>query len=79
MGANRVGPHAPARAARDVLLGNDPPVALTRRAGARLTEAREAHPDVVHPVGTAVARGGDGDGGVRRAATEVGRAPGERR
>ncbi|WP_327724746.1 hypothetical protein [Streptomyces europaeiscabiei] len=50
-------------------------MALTRRAGARLTEAREAHPDVVHPVGTAVARGGDGDGGVR---PRRGRAPGER-
>lgn len=50
-----------ARAARDVLLGEDPPVRLTGRAAARLAEAREAHLDTVHPGGTVIARRPDGD------------------
>jgi ATP-dependent Lhr-like helicase len=49
------------RAAREVLLGSDPPVALTRRATARLAEAREAHLHVVHPGSTLITRDGDGD------------------
>ncbi|MTE21676.1 DEAD/DEAH box helicase [Streptomyces sp. TRM43335] len=48
------------RAMREVLLGVDPPVSLTRRAEARLSEAREADaPDRVHPGGTLVTRAGN--------------------
>ncbi len=49
------------RAIRDVLLGADPPARLTRRAQAALTEARETAPDVVHPGGTVISRGLQGD------------------
>jgi ATP-dependent Lhr-like helicase len=49
------------RAARDVLLGQDPPVRLTKRATVRLTEARERHLDTVHPGGTVITRLADGD------------------
>ncbi|WP_232295292.1 DEAD/DEAH box helicase [Parafrankia sp. EUN1f] len=44
------------RAMRDVLLGEDPPVPLTRRATERLAAIRENHLDVVHPGGTVIAR-----------------------
>jgi ATP-dependent Lhr-like helicase len=44
---------------RDVLLGADPPVRLTRRAKEALSEARDSHLDVVHPGGTVIARGDD--------------------
>lgn len=37
------------RAIRDVLLGTDPPVRLTRRAATALREAREAALNLVHP------------------------------
>jgi ATP-dependent Lhr-like helicase len=47
------------RACRDVLLGADPPVQLTRRAVRVLAEAREANFDTVHPGGTVVVRNGD--------------------
>ncbi|GAA1754664.1 DEAD/DEAH box helicase [Streptomonospora arabica] len=50
-----------ARAQRDVLLGTDPRVRLTRRAVAALAEARERHEERVHPDGTVVTRSGDGD------------------
>jgi ATP-dependent helicase Lhr and Lhr-like helicase len=49
------------RAIRDVLLGTDPPVRLTRRAHAALAEAREIAPELVHPGGTVVSRGSAGD------------------
>lgn len=49
------------RAIRDVLLGTDPPVRLTRRATAALSEAREMAPDLVHPSGTVISRGSSGD------------------
>jgi ATP-dependent helicase Lhr and Lhr-like helicase len=49
------------RAIRDVLLGADPPVRLTRRAQAALAEAREVAPDLVHPGGTVISRGAAGD------------------
>ncbi len=45
------------RAIREVLLGNDPPVRLTRRAVTALREARESAPDLVHPAGTVISRG----------------------
>ncbi|MCP8711740.1 DEAD/DEAH box helicase [Streptomyces sp. AC04842] len=60
-GAQRVRSFALARAVRDVLLGEDPPVSLTRRAEARLAAARERHLDVVRPAGTVITRRGDGD------------------
>jgi ATP-dependent helicase Lhr and Lhr-like helicase len=45
------------RAMRDVLLGADPPVAMTKRAIGRLAGIREDHLDVVHPGGTLITRG----------------------
>ncbi|GAA0974047.1 DEAD/DEAH box helicase [Acrocarpospora macrocephala] len=49
--------YALARAMRDVLLGADPPVSLTRRAQAVLAEWREDEaPSIVHPSGTLVTR-----------------------
>lgn len=49
------------RAIRDVLLGTDPPVRLSRRAATALSEAREMAPDLVHPGGTVISRGPIGD------------------
>jgi ATP-dependent helicase Lhr and Lhr-like helicase len=49
------------RAIRDVLLGTDPPVRLTRRAADALRDAREAAPEVVHPAGTVISRRPGGD------------------
>ncbi|MFJ8464176.1 DEAD/DEAH box helicase [Streptomyces swartbergensis] len=60
-GAERILSFELTRAARDVLLGEDPPVRLTGRATARLAQAREAHLDTVHPGGTVIARRPDGD------------------
>ncbi|MBQ1090124.1 DEAD/DEAH box helicase [Streptomyces sp. B93] len=60
-GADRVRSYTLSRAVRDVLLGTDPPVLLTRRARARLAEARDRHRDVVHPAGPVITRRGDGD------------------
>ncbi|WP_329186491.1 DEAD/DEAH box helicase [Streptomyces sp. NBC_01428] len=60
-GSIRVRSHMLTRAAREVLLGSEPPVLLTRRAQARLAEARETHLDVVHPAGTVITRRDDGD------------------
>ncbi|MFI6287477.1 DEAD/DEAH box helicase [Streptomyces sp. NPDC051018] len=53
--------HTLTRAMREVLLGADPPVSLTRRARACLTEWREDEaPGTAHPGGTLVTRvGGD--------------------
>ncbi|MGW0839095.1 DEAD/DEAH box helicase [Streptomyces sp. NPDC002787] len=48
-----------ARAMREVLLGTDPPVTLTRRAETCLAEQRETDaPDIVHPGGTLITRVG---------------------
>ncbi|MEN3540028.1 DEAD/DEAH box helicase [Microbispora sp. ZYX-F-249] len=48
------------RAMRDVVLGADPPVKLTRRAVSGLTGIREDHRDLVRPDGTVIVRtGGD--------------------
>lgn len=47
------------RAMRDVLLGADPPVDLTRRACARLARLRaEGAPESVHPAGPVITRAG---------------------
>ncbi|ROO83038.1 ATP-dependent Lhr-like helicase [Actinocorallia herbida] len=48
--------YALTRACREVLLGADPPVSLTRRATAHLAEAREDALPTVHPGGTVVRR-----------------------
>ncbi|MFI6494568.1 DEAD/DEAH box helicase [Streptomyces sp. NPDC050564] len=51
--------YALTRSMREVLLGTDPPVSLTRRATACLTEQRESDaPDTVHPGGTLITRVG---------------------
>ncbi len=50
---------ARARAARDVLLGADPPVALTQRAKRILAEVRDEHMPTVHPGGTVITRTGE--------------------
>ncbi|MFF0202709.1 DEAD/DEAH box helicase [Streptomyces sp. NPDC005017] len=51
--------YALTRAMREVLLGTDPPVSLTRRAEACLAEQRESDaPDTVHPGGTLITRVG---------------------
>ncbi|GAB2930101.1 DEAD/DEAH box helicase [Streptomyces heilongjiangensis] len=51
--------YALTRAMREVLLGADPPVSLTRRAQTCLAEQRELDaPDTVHPGGTLVTRVG---------------------
>ncbi|QUC61558.1 DEAD/DEAH box helicase [Streptomyces sp. A2-16] len=51
--------YALTRAMREVLLGTDPPVSLTRRAEACLAEQRETDaPDTVHPAGTVITRAG---------------------
>ncbi|WP_369203605.1 DEAD/DEAH box helicase [Streptomyces sp. PU-14G] len=48
------------RAMREVLLGADPPVSLTRRAEACLVEWRQTDaPDLAHPGGTLVTRNGN--------------------
>ncbi|WTE75165.1 DEAD/DEAH box helicase [Streptomyces sp. NBC_01615] len=60
-GAERVLSFDLTRAARDVLLGEDPPVRLTQRARTRLAEAQDAHLDTVHPGGTVITRRPDGD------------------
>jgi ATP-dependent Lhr-like helicase len=44
------------RAMRDVLLGAEPPIALTRRATAQLAELRTQEMNTVHPGGTVVTR-----------------------
>lgn len=50
-----------ARAMREVLLGEDPPVALTRRAVEGLSKLRELRLGHVHPGGTAIVRDPYGD------------------
>ncbi|MGW0489000.1 DEAD/DEAH box helicase [Streptomyces olivaceus] len=57
----RVRSFALARAARDVLLGEDPPVRLTPRATAKIAEARDKHLHTVHSGGNLVTRHTDGD------------------
>ncbi|MFC7246961.1 DEAD/DEAH box helicase [Catellatospora aurea] len=49
------------RAMRDVLLGADPPVRLTRRAVDRLKVARDEQSSVVHPGGNVIVRDRQGD------------------
>lgn len=60
-GAERVLSFDLTRAARDVLLGQDPPVRLTQRARTGLAEARDMHLGTTHPGGTIITRRLDGD------------------
>ncbi|MEU9428319.1 DEAD/DEAH box helicase [Streptomyces sp. NPDC048342] len=48
-----------ARAMRDVILGQDPPVQLTERAVTYLAQLRESAIDTTHPGGTVITRVGD--------------------
>ncbi|HEX5540183.1 MAG TPA: DEAD/DEAH box helicase [Micromonospora sp.] len=50
-----------ARAMRDVLLGTDPPVRMTRRAVERLAKQREEWLHLVHPGGNVIVRDDRGD------------------
>ncbi|MET7970522.1 DEAD/DEAH box helicase [Micromonospora sp. NPDC005305] len=50
-----------ARALREVLLGVDPLVKLTKRASDRLAQERERKLHLVHPGGNVIVRGKDGD------------------
>ncbi|MDJ0462990.1 DEAD/DEAH box helicase [Streptomyces sp. H27-C3] len=58
VGSGRTASYELTRAAREVLLGSDPPVALTVRATAALAQAREGSSEMVHPDGTVIVRGG---------------------
>lgn len=58
VGSGRSASYELTRSAREVLLGADPPVALTRRAEAALAQARDSGAESVHPAGTVVIRGG---------------------
>ncbi|MFR9779028.1 DEAD/DEAH box helicase [Micromonospora sp. MS34] len=49
------------RAMRDVLLGSDPPVRLTKRATDRLAGERDERSSLVHPGGNVISRDEDGD------------------
>lgn len=60
-GGHRVRSYALTDAARDVLLGADPPVRLTERAAVNLARARNTHAHSVSPEGTVVTRLTDGD------------------
>ena len=50
-----------ARAMREVLLGADPPVTMTRRAVDRLVAVRDEKSSFVHPAGNVIVRASDGD------------------
>ncbi|WP_440082273.1 DEAD/DEAH box helicase [Streptosporangium sp. LJ11] len=52
---------AVARAMRDVLLGEDPPVSLSQRAVGGLAAVRKDNLEIVHPGGTVIVRAPSGD------------------
>lgn len=58
VGSGRTASYELTRAAREVLLGSEPPVALTARAMAALAQARDGSSELVHPDGTVIVRGG---------------------
>ncbi|MBT2396438.1 DEAD/DEAH box helicase [Streptomyces sp. ISL-100] len=57
-GLSRTASYALTRAAREVLLGETPPVGLTRRANSALDQVREEGAELVHPDATVLLRGG---------------------
>ncbi|MFE4213602.1 DEAD/DEAH box helicase [Streptomyces sp. NPDC056844] len=59
-GFSMAGSYELTRAERQVLLGEDPPVALTPRAIRALRQAREAYLERVHPAGTLIIRDSGG-------------------
>ncbi|WPW31397.1 DEAD/DEAH box helicase [Streptomyces atratus] len=58
VGLSRTGSHALTRAAREVLLGQTPPVDFTRRADSALDQVREKGAELVHPDASVLLRGG---------------------
>ncbi|MFE4331967.1 DEAD/DEAH box helicase [Streptomyces sp. NPDC056831] len=58
VGLSRTGSHALTRAAREVLLGQTPPVDFTRRANSALDQVREKGAELVHPDASVLLRGG---------------------
>ncbi|MEU4270807.1 DEAD/DEAH box helicase [Streptomyces sp. NPDC026092] len=60
LGFNRATSFELTRAVREVLLGADPPVSLTKRAVASLADARDTFMETVHPGGTLIVRGSGG-------------------
>ncbi|MET9357171.1 DEAD/DEAH box helicase [Streptomyces sp. NPDC006617] len=58
VGLARASSYGLTRAARDVLLGSTPPVALTRRAENTLARVRDENAEVVRRDGTVIVRGG---------------------
>ncbi len=58
VGLSRTASHALTRAAREVLLGETPPVSLTRRADSALAQVRERGAELVHPDASVLLRGG---------------------
>lgn len=57
-GSGRAASYELTRAAREVLLGADPPITLTLRAKTALAQARESSSELVHPDATVLVRGG---------------------
>lgn len=60
VGFSRTASYHLTRAAREVLLGTDPDVLLTRRAQAALTQARDESTELVHAGGTVIMRASTG-------------------
>ncbi|WP_406298460.1 DEAD/DEAH box helicase [Embleya sp. NBC_00888] len=60
VGFSRTASYHLTRAAREVLLGTDPDVLLTRRAQAALTQARDESTELVHAGGTVIVRASTG-------------------
>ncbi|MFI7364822.1 DEAD/DEAH box helicase [Streptomyces sp. NPDC050149] len=58
LGLSRSGSYALTRAAREVLLGESPPVGLTRRTVSTLDQIREKGAELVHPDASVILRGG---------------------
>lgn len=58
LGQSRSGSYALTRAAREVLLGESPPVDFTRRADSALAQIREKGAELVHPDASVILRGG---------------------
>ncbi|MGC5397553.1 DEAD/DEAH box helicase [Streptomyces sp. DT20] len=58
LGQSRSGSYALTRAAREVLLGESPPVGFTRRAHSAIDQIREKGAELVHPDASVILRGG---------------------
>ncbi|MFI9276289.1 hypothetical protein ACIGXM_37315 [Kitasatospora sp. NPDC052896] len=60
-GGARMASFGLARSAREVLLGEEPPVALTKRAEGALAQLRSEGAETVHPAGNLIIRDGAGN------------------